>query len=318
MGGSSLAPDVINRTFGSKMGFPDLAVLDSTDPVVVKNTLGRLQLSRTLFIVSSKSGTTTEVIALYKFFRGQVDASKPPKSGQHFIAITDPGSPLEKLAKEGGFRRTFLNHPSIGGRFSVLSFFGLVPAALIGVDIDRLLERAGEMVAACGDAVPAAENPALVLAGLLGGFAQKGRDKVTLVLSERIRSLGLWLEQLLAESLGKDDKGLVPVDLEPLGLPAAYGKDRLFVSLTLPGDPPDPGLNALESAGHPVYRLRLRDPYDIGAEFFRWELATACVGSLLGVNPFDEPNVAEAKDATQAVLAAYKKSKRLPDWPVDR
>jgi glucose-6-phosphate isomerase len=317
MGGSSLAPEVISRTFGSKMGFPDLSVLDTTDPLAAKNTVARLPLSRTLFVVSSKSGSTVEVLALYKFFRGQVDASKPPKSGQHFIAITDPGSPLEKLAKEAGFRRTFLNHPSIGGRFSVLSFFGLVPAALIGVDIDRLLERAGEMVDACGDAVATAENPALVLAALIAGFTQKGRDKLTLVLSDRIRSFGLWLEQLIAESLGKDGKGVVPVDLEPLGRPDAYGKDRLFVSTILSGDPPDPALDALEAAGHPVYRITLNDPYDLGAEFFRWELATAAAGSLLGVNPFDEPNVAQAKEATQAVLAAYKKSKRLYDWPVD-
>jgi RpiB/LacA/LacB family sugar-phosphate isomerase len=318
MGGSSLAPDVMNRTFGSKMGFPDLAVLDSTDPLAVKNALARLQLSRTLFVISSKSGSTTEVNALYRFFRAQVEAGKPPKPGQNFIAITDPGSPLEKLAKEANFRRTFLNHPSIGGRFSALSFFGLVPAALIGVDIDKLLERAGEMVAACDDSVPVRENAALVLGALLAGFALKGRDKVTLVLSEKIATFGLWLEQLLAESTGKDGKGLVPVDHEPLGPPTVYGADRLFVSLSLAGEAPDPGLDALDAAGHPVYRLTLRDAYDLGAEFFRWELATAAAGSLLGVNPLDEPNVAHAKEATQAMLAAYKKSKRLPDWPVDR
>jgi RpiB/LacA/LacB family sugar-phosphate isomerase len=317
MGGSSLAPDVMNRTFGSKMGFPDLAVLDSTDPLAVKNALGRLQLSRTLFVISSKSGSTTEVNALYRFFRAQVEAGKPPRPGQSFIAITDPGGPLEKLAKEANFRRTFLNHPSIGGRFSALSFFGLVPAALIGVDIDKLLERAGEMVAACGDSVQVRENPALALGALLAGFALKGRDKVTLVLSEKIAIFGLWLEQLLAESTGKDGKGLVPVDHEPLGPPTVYGADRLFVSLSLAGEAPDPGLDALDAAGHPVYRLTLRDTYDLGAEFFRWELATAAAGSLLGVNPFDEPNVAHAKEATQAMLAAYKKSKRLPDWPVD-
>ncbi len=318
MGGSSLAPEVMNQTFGSKMGFPDLAVLDSTDPLAVKNTLTRLQLSRTLFVVSSKSGTTAEVIALYKFFRAQVEAGKPPKPGQNFAAITDPGSPIEKLAKESNFRRTFLNHSSIGGRFSALSFFGLVPAALIGVDIDKLLERAGEMVAACADPVPVRENPALVLGALLAGFALKGRDKITLVLSEKIATLGLWLEQLLAESTGKDGKGLVPIDHEPLGLPSVYGNDRVFVSLTLAGEPPDPALDALEAAGHPVYRLILRDPYDLGAEFFRWELATVAAGALLGVNPFDEPNVAQAKEATQAMLATFKKSKRLPDWPVDR
>ena len=318
MGGSRLAPEVMHRTLGSKMGFPDLAVLDSTDPAAVKNTLARLQLSRTLFVVSSKSGTTAEVTALYKFFRAQVDAGKPPKPGQSFAAITDPGSPLEKLAREAGFRRTFLNHPSIGGRFSALSFFGLVPAALIGVDIDKLLERAGAMVSACADSVPVRENPAFTLAALLAGFALKGRDKVTFVLSEKIAAFGTWLEQLLAESTGKDGKGLVPVDHEPLGLPSAYGNDRVFVALTLAGDTPDPALDALDVAGHPVYRLTLKDPYDLGAEFFRWELATAAMGALLGVNPFDEPNVAQAKETTQTMLATFKKSKRLPDWPVDR
>ena len=318
MGGSSLAPEVMNRTFGSKMGFPDLTVLDSTDPLAVKNTLARLQLSRTLFIVSSKSGTTAEVLAFYRFFRAQVEAGKPPKPGQNFIAITDPGSPLEKLAKDAGFRRTFLNHPSIGGRFSALSFVGLVPAALIGVDIDRLLERASEMVEACADSVPVRENPALTLGALLGGFALRGRDKVTFVISEKIATLGEWLEQLLAESTGKDGKGLIPVDREPLGAPAAYGEDRLFVAIQLKDDAPLPALDAIEAAGHPVYRLTLKDPYDLGAEFFRWELGTVAAGALLGVNPFDEPNVLEAKEATQAMLAAYKKSKRLPDWTVDR
>jgi RpiB/LacA/LacB family sugar-phosphate isomerase len=318
MGGSSLAPEVMNLAFGSKMGFPDFTVLDSTDPAAVKNTAGRLQLPRTLFLVSSKSGTTAEVEALYRFLRGQTEAWKPPKPGQNFVAITDPGSALEKLAKDAGFRRTFLNHPSIGGRFSALSFFGLVPAALIGIDLDKLLERAGEMVTACGDAVSVRDNPGLALGAWLGGWAASGRDKVTLALSEPIRSFGAWLEQLLAESTGKDGKGLVPVDREPLGPPAVYGSDRTFVSIVLEGDAPDPALEALEAAGHPVYRLTLRDPYDLGGEFFRWELATATVGALLGVNPFDEPNVAQAKDSTQAMLATFKKSKRLPDWPVDR
>jgi RpiB/LacA/LacB family sugar-phosphate isomerase len=318
MGGSSLAPEVMNLAFGSKMGFPDFTVLDSTDPAAVKNTVGRLQLPRTLFMVSSKSGTTPEVDALYRFFRGQTEAWKPPKPGQNFVAITDPGSALEKLAKDAGFRRTFLNHPSIGGRFSALSFFGLVPAALIGVDLDKLLERAGEMVAACSDSVSVRDNPGLVLGAWLGGWASAGRDKVTLVLSEPIRSFGAWLEQLLAESTGKDGKGLVPVDREPLGPAAAYGNDRVFVSIILEGDSHDPALETLAAAGHPVYRLTLRDPYDLGGEFFRWELATATVGALLGVNPFDEPNVTQAKEATQAMLATFKKSKRLPDWSVDR
>ncbi|HYU14961.1 MAG TPA: hypothetical protein VEL05_02770, partial [Candidatus Acidoferrum sp.] len=318
IGGSSLAPEVMNLTFGSKMGFPDFAVLDSTDPAAVKNMLARLQLPRTLFVVSSKSGTTTEVLALYRFFRSQVEAGKPPKPGQNFVAITDPGSPLEKLAREGGFRRTFLNHPSIGGRFSALSFFGLVPAALIGVDIDRLLERAAEMSAACGDAVQERQNPGIVLGAVLGGFARAGRNKVTFALSPTIRSFGSWLEQMIGESTGKDGKGLVPVDAERLGAPEVYGQDRVFISIALASEAPDPALDTLEAAGHPVYRLTLKDPYDIGAEFFRWELGTAVAAALIGVNPFDEPNVAQAKDATLSMLATFRKLKRLPDWPVDR
>jgi glucose-6-phosphate isomerase len=220
------------------MGFPDFAVLDSTDPAAVKNMLARLQLPRTLFVVSSKSGTTTEVLALYRFFRSQVEAGKPPKPGQNFVAITDPGSPLEKLAREAGFRRTFLNHPSIGGRFSALSFFGLVPAALIGVDIDRLLERAAEMSAACGDAVPERQNPGIVLGAVLGGWALAGRNKVTFALSPTIRSFGPWLEQMIGESTGKDGKGLVPVDAERLGAPEVYGRDRLFISIAIASEAP--------------------------------------------------------------------------------
>jgi glucose-6-phosphate isomerase len=318
MGGSSLAPEVMNLTFGSKMGFPDFTVLDSTDPAAVKNMVARLQLARTLFVVSSKSGTTTEVLALYRFFRAQVEAGKPPKPGQNFIAITDPGSPLEKLARDGGFRRTFLNHPSIGGRFSALSFFGLVPAALIGVDIDRLLERASEMSVACSDSVPERQNPGTMLGAVLGGFALVGRNKVTFSLTPKVRSFGSWLQQMIGESTGKDGKGLVPVDAERLGAPEVYGSDRLFVSIALASETPDPALDALEAAGHPVYRLTLKDPYDLGAEFLRWELATVVAAALLRVNPFDEPNVAQAKDATLSMLATFKKLKRLPDWPVDR
>jgi RpiB/LacA/LacB family sugar-phosphate isomerase len=316
-GGSSLAADVMSRIFGVKVGFPDLVVLDSADPATVKAAVARVQLARTLFIVSSKSGTTADISALYRFFRGQADQGKLPKPGQHFIAITDPGTPLEKLAKDGSFRRTFLNHPSIGGRFSALSFFGLVPAALMGVDVDTLLERAGQMVAACGDAVPVRENPALVLGAMLAGAVQHGRDKITLLLSERIQPLGAWIEQLLATSTGKDGKGLVPIVGEPLGPHTAYGADRAFVSLALADEPPDPVLAAHEAAGHPVHRITLRDLHDLGAEFFRWELAVAAVGSLLGVNPFDEPALEAAKDAVENVLAGYRRSKRLPEPPAD-
>ncbi len=236
MGGSSLTGEVLNETFGSKMGFPDMLVLDSTDPGAVKQVLDACNLGRALFVVSSKSGTTAETLAAYSFFRGQVETAASPRPGMQFVAITDPGRPLDKLATETGFRRTFLNPASIGGRFSALSFFGLVPAAMIGVDIKILLERAHGMVETCGNEVGVRGNPAVQLGAVLAGLARAGRDKVTLVLSEKIRALGSWIEQLLAESLGKDGTGLVPVADEPLGAPNVYGDDRIFVSIVLEGD----------------------------------------------------------------------------------
>jgi glucose-6-phosphate isomerase len=318
MGGSSLAGGVFNLTFGSKMGYPDLILLDSTDPEAVKRTLDRLNLTRTLFVVSTKSGTTTETLSFYQFFRSQVEATSVPRAGVHFVAITDPGRPLDKLATESGFRRTFLNPASIGGRYSALSFFGLVPAALIGIDLKMLLDRAHAMVEACGNALGARDNAAVRLGAALAGLSTIGRDKVTLVLSRKLRSLGPWIEQLLAESLGKDGKGLVPIDDEPLGSPAVYGGDRVFVAITLEGDGTfDAPLNALEDAGHPVIRIPVRDTLEVGAEFFRWELATAAAGAALGVNPFDEPDVTRAKENTASVLGAWKKSKKLPEWPAD-
>jgi glucose-6-phosphate isomerase len=318
MGGSSLAGEVFNETFGSKMGFPDLLVLDSTDPGAVKQLAERINLSRTLFVVSSKSGTTTETMAAYAFFRGQVEGASSPRPGMQFVAITDPGRPLDKLATETGFRRTFLNPASIGGRYSALSFFGLVPAALIGVDIKALLERANGMVETCGNEVGVRGNPAVQLGAVLAGLARAGRDKVTLVLSEKIRGLGPWIEQLLAGSLGKDGTGLVPVVDEPLGAPTVYGDDRVFVALVLEGDDAhDATLAKLADAGHPVLRIVLRDPMDVGAEFFRWELATATAGAVLGVNPFDEPDVARAKENTSTLLTDWRRSRRLPEWPSD-
>jgi glucose-6-phosphate isomerase len=316
-GGSSLAAEVMSRIFGVKVGFPDLLVLDSADPATVKTALARVQLARTLFIVSSKSGIAADMNALYRFFRGQVDQGKVPKPGQHFVAVTDPGTPLEKLAKDASFRRIFLNHPSIGGRFSALSFFGLVPAALTGIDVDTLLERAGQMVAACGDAVPVRENPALSLGAMLAGAAQQGRDKITLVLSEKIRPLGAWIEQLVATSTAKNGKGLIPIDGEPLGPGAAFGPDRAFVALTLADESPHPELAGLEAAGHPVHRITVKDLHDLGAEFFRWELAVAAAGSLLGINPFDEPELDAAREAVENILVGYKRSKRLPEQPVN-
>jgi ribose 5-phosphate isomerase B len=318
MGGSSLCGDVFNLTFGSKMGYPDLLLLDSTDPGAIKHMLDRLNLARTLFIVATKSGNTTETLSLYQYFRGQVEAFSVARAGIHFVAITDPGRPLDKLATESGFRRTFLNPASIGGRYSALSFFGLVPAALIGIDIKALLDRSHAMVEACGNAVGARDNAAVRLGAALAGLAKAGRDKVTLVLSRKLRGLGPWIEQLLAESLGKDGKGLVPVDDEPLGPPTVYGEDRVFVAVTLEGDlSHDTALNTLEDAGHPVIRIALREPLEVGAEFFRWELATAAAGVAMGVNPFDEPDVTRAKENTASLLGAWKKSRKLPEWPAD-
>jgi RpiB/LacA/LacB family sugar-phosphate isomerase len=317
-GGTSLAADVLSRIFGPKVGYPDLLVVDSAAPGTVKAALAHVQLARTLFVVSSKSGTAVDMNALYRFFRGQADQGKLPKPGLHFIAVTDPGTPLEKLAKDGAFRRTFLNHPSIGGRFSALSFFGLVPAALMGIDVDMLLERAGQMVVACGDAVPVRENPAFALGAMLAGAAQQGRDKITLVLPEKLRPLGAWIEQLVASSTGKDGKGLIPiVDGDPLSPDRASGPDRAFVSVTLADEPPAPELADLEAAGHPVHRITLRDLHDVGGEFFRWELAVAAAASLLGVNPFDEPELDAAREGVESLLLGYRRSKRLPEPPVD-
>jgi transaldolase/glucose-6-phosphate isomerase len=317
-GGSSSTGEVFNETFGSKMGFPDMLVLDSTDPGAVKQVSESINLSRSLFVVSSKSGTTTETMGAYAFFRGQVEGASSPRPGMQFVAITDPGRPLDKLATETGFRRTFLNPASIGGRFSALSFFGLVPAALIGVDIKVVLERAHGMVETCGNEVGVRGNPAVQLGAALAGLAQAGRDKVTLVLSEKIRALGSWIELLLAESLGKDGTGLVPVVDEPLGDPSVYGDDRIFVALVLEGDDThEAALAKLADAGHPVLRLVLRDPMDLGAEFFRWELATATAGAVLGVNPFDEPDAVRAQENVTTLLTEWRRSRRLPEWPSD-
>lgn len=315
MGGSSLAPEVFALTFGSRIGCPDLLVLDSTDPADVKKTLTRVDLPRTLFVVASKSGTTLEPLACYKFFRAQLERIAP-KAGEQFVAITDPGTPLAGLAEAERFRRVFLNPPTIGGRYSAISCFGLLPAALIGVDLKRLLERAEAMASTCAGTLAAKENPAVVLGAALGALAKAGRDKVTLVLSPGIRAFGGWVEQLLAESTGKNGRGLVPVDGEPLGAPAVYGTDRCFVVVALAGDTQlDSRLAELRAATHPVFRITLTDALDLGGEFFRWEVATAAAGALLEVNPFDEPHVQEAKDNTAKLLQAYRSGGGPPDGP---
>src|SRR6266702_4519493 len=306
MGGSSLAPEVLWRTFGQRTGYPTLAVLDSTDPRAVVAALGGDDIARTLFLVSSKSGTTQETDCLYRHFW-----EKTRGRGAQFVAITDPDTPFARLAVERGFRRTFLNPKDIGGRYSALSYFGLVPAALIGIDAGQLLHRAHRMAEACAAWVPARQNPAAWLGAILAEAALAGRNKTTFVLSRGIGSFGLWVEQLIAESTGKEGKGILPVADEPLGPPEVYGRDRLFVALTLAGDEgendaTEPRLHALMAAGHPVVRLALEDRYDLGQEFFRWEFATAVSGAIMGINAFDQPNVAESKQNTKDVLAGHQ------------
>ena len=309
MGGSSLAPLVFRRVCGTPSGI-EMEVADTTDPVAVRALGTGVDLSKTLFLFSSKSGGTIEVDSLFRHFYGAVGGA-----GAQFVAITDPGTGLEKLAKEKKFRRTFLNPPDIGGRFSALSYFGLVPAALIGVDVAVLLGRAVRMMRECDLSAPG-KNPGLQLGLAMGGAWAKGRDKVTLVADPGLEPLGLWVEQLVAESTGKDGRGIVPVALEPLGGPDVYSGDRLFVSVSMRDDSAIEGkLAALEGAGHPVIRIRMKDALDLGAEFFRWEFATAVAGAMLGINPFDQPNVQEAKVKTREALAELEATGKLPDPP---
>lgn len=316
MGGSSLGPEVLRQSFGSAPGHPELIVLDSTIPAWVQSVAEAIDPAHTLFLVSSKSGSTTEPNMFYAYFRDLVEkAVGKAGAGQHFIAVTDSGSSLEKMAGEQGFRRVFLNPSDIGGRYSVLSYFGLVPAAVMGLDVSKLLDRADGMREGTASCVPVHENPGAWLGVVMGVLAQKGRDKLTLVTSPSISSFGLWVEQLIAESTGKEGQGIVPVAGEPIASPDHYGDDRLFVYLRLDGDAndeSDKAIKAVESSGQPVVRLDLRDKYDLGAEFFRWELATAVAGSIIGINPFDQPNVQAAKDMTESVLGQYESSGKLP------
>lgn len=318
MGGSSLGPEVLRCTFGSARGFPRLWVLDSTVPGLVRQVTDSIHPAHTLFLVASKSGGTIEVMSLFAHFWQLVNNTKGARGGTQFIAITDPGTGLERMAREHSFWQTFTNPPDIGGRYSVLSHFGLVPAALIGVDVETLLDRATSMATACRHTAPLRDNPGAYLGTLMGAFGRVGRDKVTIVASPRISSFGLWAEQLIAESTGKEGTGLIPVAEEPLVAPSAYGKDRLFVYLRLAGDTnetTDRHMQAIERAGHPVLRLNLKDRFDLGAEFFRWEFATAIAGHLLGIHPFDQPNVQESKDNTQRVLQQVETSGKLPTMP---
>src|SRR2546426_583459 len=299
MGGSSLAPEVFRQTFGAPKGALDVHVLDTTDPAAIAAVERSINVKRTAFIVASKSGTTLETLSHYRYF-----FDRAGRNGRQFIAITDPGTSLADEAAKQGFRRVFLNPPDIGGRYSALSYFGLVPAALGGVDLAALLDRAATMTQACSPSVPVGENPGAWLGAVFAESAKAGRDKITIFAPAPLDSFGLWAEQLIAESTGKEGKGLVPVADEALGPPEVYGNDRLFIRLALPGgnDGAAARLEALSKAGHPVVTLKLSDPISLGAEFFRSEYAIAVAGAVLGINVFDQPNVQEAKDLTRKVL----------------
>ncbi|HEX8176343.1 MAG TPA: bifunctional transaldolase/phosoglucose isomerase [Pyrinomonadaceae bacterium] len=315
MGGSSLCPEVLRRTFGMRPGFPELLVLDTTDPDTIHSFEEHLDKRRTVFIVSSKSGTTIEPLSFYKYFFDRVRALKDERAGDNFVAITDPGTLMERMAREANFRRIFLNPSDIGGRYSALSYFGMVPAALMGLDAQQMLGRAVSMMDACGESVAVRENQAARLGAVMGALALQGRNKLTLVADERIASLGLWIEQLVAESTGKEGRGIVPVAGEPLAAPEAYNDDRLFVSICVgeTGEEADKRLTALEEAGHPVLRRVMTDTGDLFAEFFAWEFATAVAGHLMSINPFDQPNVQESKDNTNQLLSEFKERGSLPE-----
>jgi len=320
MGGSSRAPEVFGKTFGVRDGYLDLAVLDSTDPEAVLAQLERLDLRSTLFVVASKSGTTTETLSFFKFFYNQVlDLLGEEEAGEHFVAITDPGSHLADLARRFAFRDAFLNDPNIGGRYSALSFFGLVPAALIGVDVERLLDSALTLASGCESCVVSGDNLGARLGAILAELAKAGRDKATFVISPGVDSFGAWVEQLIAESLGKSGTGILPVVGEPLGPPEVYGDDRIFIHLQLDGDEvsgnqgdqTDP-LAPLVEAGHPLVRLNLRDLYDLGEQIFLWEIAVAVAGQRLGIHPFNQPNVEAAKVQARRMVERYQQEGDLP------
>jgi glucose-6-phosphate isomerase len=315
MGGSSLCAEVLKSVHGTGEDFLHLDVLDTTDEGTLSGVASRLDPAASLFLVASKSGGTVEVASMERFFHTRLERAGRANVGPHFVAITDPGTSLERLARDRGYRRAFLNPPDIGGRFSALSLFGLVPAALIGVDLEHLLASAAIHADGCRQANQ--ENPGAQLGAFIGTTARAGRDKLTVILPPSLGALGLWIEQLVAESTGKGGTGALPVVDEPLGRPDEYGADRAFVAVATEVDGYDTDrLDAVADAGHPVFRMSTR-VNALGAEFFRWEFATAIAGAMLKVNPFDEPNVTEAKDRTRALLDAYRREGRLPeDAPV--
>jgi transaldolase/glucose-6-phosphate isomerase len=316
MGGSSLAPEVLRNTLGRAATYPEFLVLDSTDPAQIRAIEARIDVTRTLFIVASKSGATLEPNLFEQyFFSKTAGVLGPEETARRFIAITDPGSALERVARRKGFLDVFHGVPSIGGRFSALSDFGLVPAALMGIDVSRLLVRAQEMVHACLPAVPARHNPAVVLGAILGAAARHGRDKLTIVTSPALSSFGAWLEQLVAESTGKQGKGIIPIDRERVGDADDYGDDRLFVYLRMDrsADPEqDKAMAALERHGEPIVRIAMDDTYDLGAQFFLWELAVSVAGAVIGINPFDQPDVEASKLETHVLTQEYQRSGSLP------
>ena len=317
MGGSSLCPEVLKITFGKQPGFPELHVLDSTDPAQIKSVEGQVDLARTLCIVASKSGSTLEpnIFKQYFFDRMQQIVGKE-KTGERFVAITDPGSKMQQVAERDQFRKIFFGIPSIGGRYSALSNFGMLPAAIMGLDLRKFLEHTSEMIQACRPEVPVDQNPGALLGAILGTLGNLGRNKITIVTSPGIHDLGAWLEQLIAESTGKQGKGLIPVDREALGAPEVYGNDRVFVYLRLANEPDSAqkqGLDALRNAGHPIVEIELADVYDLGQEFFRWEIATAVSGAILKINPFNQPDVEASKIVTRQLTEAYENSGKLPE-----
>jgi glucose-6-phosphate isomerase len=318
MGGSSLCPEVLARTFGPQAGFPELRIVDSTDPAQVKAACDAVDLAETLVVVASKSGSTLEPNILKQFFFEEMRrAVGAEETGRHFLAITDPGSKMEQVAKIDGFRRIFYGDPQIGGRYSALSNFGVVAAAVAGLNVGKLLAEAAKAVAAAK--LPVAENTGVQLGLLLGSAANAGRDKITIFTSPEIADLGAWLEQLIAESTGKQGKGITPVDREAIGGPSVYGKDRVFAYVRLKDTAGastqsdlDAKVAALEAAGHPVAYFEITDLYEIFGQFFTWEIATAVAGSVLGINPFNQPDVEAAKVETRALTAEYEKTGKLP------
>ena len=316
MGGSSLCPEVLRMTFGRIPQFPNLHVLDSTDPAQVKAFEHQIDIAKTLFIVSSKSGSTLEPnIFKQYFFERTKQTVGANNAGKQFIAITDPGSKMQQVAEGDHFLRIFFGRPSIGGRYSALSNFGMVPAAAIGIDTKKFLSRTAEMVRACGPGTSVEENPGAALGIILGTAAKAGRDKVTIITSPGISDLGAWLEQLLAESTGKIGKGIIPVDREALTSPDVYGNDRVFAYVRLENGvdaDQESKVAAIEKAGHPVVRITMADTYDLGAEFFRWEIATAVAGAIIGINAFNQPDVEASKIATRNLTSEYEKTGSLP------